>query len=109
LDARRFDTITRQLSRRGLGALLGAALLTGATVPAQAKVGRCGGKPNFFTKHCKNAAGSCETDADCAVGCTCVEQRQGCCYTVRRRKKRGKRRKVRRCVDGRPGLYCMPR
>jgi hypothetical protein len=88
MDARRFDTITRQVSRRGIVALLGAGLLAAPGHSAHA-AGQCGGAPNIFTRHCKHAWGSCETDADCAADCACVERRQGCCYAVRR-KKRGR-------------------
>jgi hypothetical protein len=104
MDARRFDGIARLISRRGIVALLGAGLLAGPARPARAK-NTCGGRANIFTKRCKNAGGSCDTDADCAPGCACIERRQGCCYS-RRKKKRGKKRGPRRCIDGAPGLYC---
>lgn len=106
MDARRFDGMTRQVSRRGIMALLGAGLLARSGPDAQAARSHCGGTPNTFTKHCKHAGGSCGTDADCAEGCACVEQRQGCCYSIRK-KKRG-RGASRRCIDGAPGLYCVP-
>jgi hypothetical protein len=106
MDARRFDGITRQVSRRGIMALLGAGLLARHGDAAQAARSQCGGTPNIFTKHCKHAGGSCTTDADCAAGCACAERRQGCCYSIRK-KKRG-RGGSRRCIDGAPGLYCTP-
>jgi hypothetical protein len=107
MDARRFDRMTRRVSRRGIVALLGAGLLA-APGPTARAAGQCGGAPNIFTRHCKHAGGSCKTDADCAAGCACMERRQGCCYRIRR-KKRGKRGGSRRCIDGAPGLYCTPR
>ncbi len=106
MDGDAFDFITRRISRRGVAALLGTGLLVRGVATTSAKVGRCGGAPNIFTKHCKSA-GSCETDDDCAEGCACVERRQGCCYKEKKRKKRNGVSRV-RCIDGRPGLYCFP-
>ena len=107
MDAEGFDRLTRRVSRRGIVALLGAGLLAGPEHGSRAAGDTCGGTPNIFTKHCKHAGGSCETDADCAAGCVCLERRQGCCSSTRKRK-RGRGRGPRRCIDGAPGLFCTP-
>lgn len=103
MDATQFDRVTRQISRRGIAALLGVGLLSGRDASA---AGTCGGTPNTFTQHCKHAGGSCQTDADCVGGCVCVERRQGCCYRVRKKRRKGPGKRI--CIDGAPGLFCTP-
>jgi hypothetical protein len=105
VDVRRFDRLAKQVSRRGLAAVLGGGLLAGHTSAIAQGDRSCGGQPTRLTRFCRTA-GICETDEDCAEGCACVERRIGCCRKVRR--KRGRRRGRRICVDGAPGLYCTP-
>lgn len=103
MDPSWFDRMAHHLSRRSLAALLVTHFASGQGATTAAKgVGPCGGKPTQLTTLCGNI-GACETDADCAKGCACIERRAGCCYSKRR--KRGKPRK-RGCVDGLPALYC---
>lgn len=108
MESTRFDYLARMVSRRGIVATIVAGLVAWQGPSATARVGRCGGRPNIFTRHC-NGAGSCESDSDCAAGCACVERRQGCCYTVKKKRRKGKRggKGRRRCIDGAPALYCM--
>ena len=105
MDAFRFDRLAKLVSRRGLAAVLGGRLLVGHASDAAQGGGSCGGQPTSLTRFCRTA-GACETDEDCAEGCACVERTVSCCRKVRR--KRGRRSGLRRCVDGRPSLYCAP-
>ena len=111
MDVLRFDRLAKNVSRRGLGAVLGGGLLAGHTLGAAKKRKSakrrksCGGRPTELTRFC-GTGGECETDENCAAGCACVERQISCCRKVRR--KNGKRPRSRRCIDGRPGLYCAP-
>jgi hypothetical protein len=105
MDGLRIDRLVKQVSRRGLAAVLGGGLLVERTAEAAQGVGSCGGQPTSLTRFCRTA-GACETEEDCAEGCACMERTISCCRKARRNRRR--RTGVRRCVDGRPGLYCAP-
>ena len=105
MDALRFDRLAKRASRRGVAAVLGGGVLAGHGSDAVRGAGSCGGRPTSLTRFCRTSV-ACEIDEDCAEGCACVERRIGCCRRVKR--KRGRRPGPRRCVDGRPGLYCAP-
>jgi hypothetical protein len=108
MDASRFDQISRHLSRRGLTAVVMAALTAArhSGIESEAKPKDvCGGEPTSFSRYCAGVR-ACATDSDCAPGCACSERRAGCCYTTRRKKGRPKKRK---CVELAHALFCTPR